>query len=73
LIQKYTQQGKVKINFFNNKIHCFSDQIRIDKFAVYSGPHQSLVGKTPTEIYWGKEVVKKAAFLIQRNINKKRL
>ena len=26
--------------------------------------------KTPAEIYWGKEVVKKTAWLIQRNINK---
>ena len=23
--------------------------------------HQSLVGKTPAEIYWGREVAKKAA------------
>jgi len=24
-------------------------------------PHQSLVGKTPAEIYWGREVARKAA------------
>jgi hypothetical protein len=27
----------------------------------YCGPHQSLEGKTPTEIYWGRKVARKAA------------
>jgi len=28
---------------------------------VHFRPHQSLVGKTPAEIYWGREVARKAA------------
>ena len=31
------------------------------KFYNFERPHQSLVGKTPAEIYWGREVAKKAA------------
>jgi len=31
------------------------------EFYNFERPHQSLVGKTPAEIYWGREVVKKAA------------
>ena len=31
------------------------------KFYNFERPHQSLVGKTPAEIYWGSEVAKKAA------------
>ena len=27
----------------------------------FERPHQSLVGKTPAEIYWGREVARKAA------------
>ena len=31
-------------------------------FEIYNfeRPHQSLLGETPAEIYWGREVVKKA-------------
>ena len=31
------------------------------EFYNFERPHQSLVGKTPAEIYWGREVAKKAA------------
>ena len=31
------------------------------EFSNFERPHQSLVGKTPAEIYWGRDVVKKAA------------
>ena len=31
------------------------------EFYNFEGPHQSLAGKTPAEIYWGGDVVKKAA------------
>jgi len=31
------------------------------KFYNFERPHQSLVGKTPAEIYWGREVARKAA------------
>ena len=31
------------------------------EFYNFERPHQSLVGKTPAEIYWGSEVAKKAA------------
>ena len=31
------------------------------EFSNFESPHQSLAGKTPAEIYWGREVVKKAA------------
>ena len=31
------------------------------EFYNFERPHQSLVGKTPAEIYWGRDVVKKAA------------
>ena len=31
------------------------------KFYNFERPHQSLVGKTPAEIYWGSEVARKAA------------
>ena len=31
------------------------------KFYNFERPHQSLVGKTPAEIYWGREVAKKVA------------
>jgi putative transposase len=31
------------------------------EFYNFERPHQSLVGKTPVEIYWGRDVVKKAA------------
>ena len=31
------------------------------KFYNFERPHQSLVGKTSAEIYWGREVAKKAA------------
>ena len=31
------------------------------EFYNFKRPHQSLVGKTPAEIYWGREVAKKAA------------
>jgi len=34
---------------------------KIKNCEEYCGPHQSLVGKTPAEIYWGRDVVKKAA------------
>ena len=31
------------------------------EFYNFERPHQSLAGKKPAEIYWGKEVVKKAS------------
>ena len=31
------------------------------EFYNFERLHQSLVGKTPAEIYWGRDVVKKAA------------
>ena len=31
------------------------------EFYNFERPYQSLVGKTPAEIYWGRDVVKKAA------------
>ena len=31
------------------------------KFYNFERPHQALVGKTPAEIYWGREVARKAA------------
>ena len=31
------------------------------EFYNFERPHQFLVGKTPAEIYWGRDVVKKAA------------
>jgi putative transposase len=31
------------------------------KFYNFERPHQSLVGKTPAEIYWGGEVARKTA------------
>ena len=31
------------------------------EFYNFERPHQSLVGKTPAEIYWGREVAKKVA------------
>ncbi|HJL71256.1 MAG TPA: integrase core domain-containing protein, partial [Candidatus Poseidoniia archaeon] len=31
------------------------------KFYNFERPHQSLVGKTPAEIYWGREVARKVA------------
>jgi len=31
------------------------------EFYIFERPHQSLGGKTPAEIYWVREVVKKAA------------
>ena len=31
------------------------------KFYNFERPHQSLVGNTPAEIYWGSEVARKAA------------
>ena len=31
------------------------------EFYNFKRPHQSLVGKTPAEIYWGREVARKAA------------
>ena len=31
------------------------------EFYNFERPHQSLVGKTPAEIYWGSEVARKAA------------
>ena len=31
------------------------------EFYNFERPHQSLVRKTPAEIYWGRDVVKKAA------------
>ena len=31
------------------------------EFYNFERPHQSPAGKTPAEIYWGREVVKKAA------------
>jgi len=34
---------------------------KIKNCEKYCGPHQSLAGKTPAEIYWGRDVVKKAA------------
>ena len=31
------------------------------EFYNFERPHQSLVGNTPAEIYWGREVARKAA------------
>ena len=31
------------------------------EFYNFERPHQSLVGKTPAEIYWGRDVARKAA------------
>jgi len=31
------------------------------EFYNFDSSHQSLVGKKPAEIYWGRDVVKKAA------------
>jgi putative transposase len=31
------------------------------EFCKLEKPHQSLVGKTPAEIYWGREVARMAA------------
>ena len=31
------------------------------EFYNFERPHQSLVGKTPTEIFWGRDVVKNVA------------
>jgi putative transposase len=31
------------------------------KFYNFERPHQSMVGKTPAEVYWGSEIARKAA------------
>jgi transposase InsO family protein len=33
------------------------------EFYNFERPHQSLVGKTPAEIYWGREVAKKGSMI----------
>jgi len=40
------------------------------KFYNFERPHQSLLGKTTPEIYWGRKVSKKGARIIQRKTNK---
>ena len=37
------------------------DEKEYFEFYNFERPHQSLVGKTPAEIYWEREVAKKAA------------
>ena len=36
----------------------------------FTPQNQSQLGKTPTEFYWGREVLKKAECLFQKKINK---
>jgi hypothetical protein len=40
------------------------------EFYNFERPHQSLEGKTPAEIYWEREVARKAAWIIQWKTNK---
>ena len=40
------------------------------EFYNFESPHQSLLGKKPAEIYWGRYVVKKAAWLMNWKTNK---
>jgi len=41
--------------------HKWNNNKEYFKFYNFERPHQSLVGNTPAEIYWGSEVARKAA------------
>ena len=46
---------------FENVSELLSGLEEYFEFYNFERPHQSLVEKTPAEIYWGREVAKKAA------------
>jgi len=45
----------------NGKPNGLGVLISTNGWKYFERPHQSLVGKTPAEIYWGREVARKAA------------
>jgi hypothetical protein len=49
----------VLVSFF--QFHLKQNIKEYFKFYNFERPYQSLVGKTPAEIYWGSEVARKAA------------
>ena len=52
---------KILLQEFEAVLELVSGLKEYFEFYNFERPHQSLVGKTPAEIYWGREVAKKAA------------
>ena len=55
---------KIFLEEFETVPELFSGLKQYFEFYNFERPHQSLVGKIPAEIYWGRDVVKKAARLM---------
>ena len=53
--------GKIFLEEFETVPELLSGLKANFEFYNFERPHQSLVVKTPTEIYWGREVARKAA------------
>ena len=52
---------KIFLEEFESVPELFSGLKEFFEFYNFERPHQSLVGNTPAEIYWGREVARKAA------------
>jgi putative transposase len=52
---------KIFLKEFKTVPELLSGLKEYSEFYIFERPHQSLGGKTPAKIYWGREVVKKAA------------
>jgi len=52
---------KIFLEEFETVQELFSGLKEYFEFYNFERSHQSLVGKTPAEIYWGREVARKAA------------
>ena len=52
---------KIFLDEFETVHELLSGSKEYFEFYNFERPHQSLAGKTPAEIFWGREVVKKSA------------
>ena len=53
------QYEKIFLEEFETVPELFSGLKEYFEFYNFERPHQSLAGKTPAEIYWGRDVVKR--------------
>ena len=61
---------KIFLKEFETVVELLSGLKEYFEFYNSERTHQSLAGKTPAEIYWGRDVVKKAAWLMNWKTNK---
>ena len=61
LADTYSEYEKIFLEWFETVPELLSGLKEYFQFYNFDRPHQSLLGNTPAEIYWGREVAKKVA------------